>query len=59
MEAATSTAPDWLVERRSQALETARGLSLPGPKVRGWEFTDLSSLDLAAYEPAEAAGRSR
>ncbi len=55
VEAATSTTPDWLVERRSQALETARGLSLPGPKVRGWEFTDLSKLDLSAYEPAEAA----
>jgi len=56
MEAATSTTtPDWLVERRSEALETARGLSLPGPKVRGWEFTDLSGLDLAAYEPAEEA----
>jgi Fe-S cluster assembly protein SufD len=57
MEAATSTtAPDWLLERRSQALETARGLSLPGPKVRGWEFTDLSGLDLGAYEPADQAG---
>ena len=32
-----------------------RELSLPGPKVKGWEFTDLSSLDLSAYEPAEPA----
>ncbi len=54
MEAATSTtAPDWLTERRAQALEAARALSLPGPKVKGWEFTDLSGLDLASFEPAE------
>ncbi len=46
--------PDWLVERRAQAVEAAKGLSLPGPKVRGWEFTDLSKLDLSAYGPAEA-----
>jgi Fe-S cluster assembly protein SufD len=48
-------APAWLRERRSRALEAARELSLPGPKVKGWEFTDLSQLDLAAYEPAEPA----
>ena len=48
---ATDT-PDWLVERRSRAVEAARELSLPGPKVKGWEFTDLSGLDLSAYEPA-------
>lgn len=47
--------PDWLRERRSRALDAARELSLPGPKVKGWEFTDLSGLDLAAYEPAEPA----
>jgi hypothetical protein len=51
MEAATS--PDWLAERRADALASARELSLPGPKVKGWEFTDLSQLDLAAFEPAE------
>lgn len=28
-------------------------LPLPGPKVKGWEFTDLSKLDLDAYAPAE------
>lgn len=28
-------------------------LPLPGPKVKGWEFTDLSKLDLDAYTPAE------
>jgi Fe-S cluster assembly protein SufD len=53
MEAATSS--DWLAERRAEALASARELSLPGPKVRGWEFTDLSGLDLGSYEPSEAA----
>ena len=38
--------PDWLVERRAKAVEAASDLALPGPKVRGWEFTDLSKLDL-------------
>jgi Fe-S cluster assembly protein SufD len=28
---------------------------LPDQKTKGWEFTDLSSLDLDAYEPAAAA----
>ena len=45
--------PDWLVERRARAVEAASDLALPGPKVRGWEFTDLSKLDLSAYGPAE------
>jgi Fe-S cluster assembly protein SufD len=49
----TSAEPEWLVERRAEAVEAAKGLSLPGPKTRGWEFTDLSKLDLASYEPAE------
>ncbi len=53
MASATSTEPEWLVERRAQAIEAAKGLALPGPKSRGWEFTDLSKLDLSAYEPAE------
>jgi len=47
--------PDWLVERRAKAVEAAKDLALPGPKVRGWEFTDLSKLDLSAYGPAESA----
>jgi Fe-S cluster assembly protein SufD len=47
--------PEWLRERRSRALAAAPELSLPGPKVKGWEFTDLTGLDLTAYEPAEPA----
>ena len=52
---ATQSEPDWLVERRASAIEAARDLALPGPKVRGWEFTDLSKLDLAAFEPVGEA----
>ncbi len=45
--------PEWLVERRAKAVEAAKDLALPGPKTKGWEFTDLSKLDLSAYAPAE------
>jgi Fe-S cluster assembly protein SufD len=45
--------PKWLVERRAKAVEAAKDLALPGPKTKGWEFTDLSKLDLSAYAPAE------
>ncbi len=44
--------PDWLVERRREGASLARDLSLPDPKAKGWEFTDLSELDLDAYAPA-------
>lgn len=49
---AAATEPGWLAERRGKAIEAARGLALPGPKTDGWEFTDLSRLDLASFEPA-------
>ena len=58
MASATATEPRWLVERRAQAIETARDLALPGPKTKGWEFTDLSKLDLSAYSPAEPGDAS-
>ena len=45
--------PAWLAQRRTRAVEAAKGLQLPGAKTRGWEFTDLSTLDLSAYGPAE------
>ena len=45
--------PGWLAERRARAIAAAKELSLPGPRTKGWEFTDLSGLDLAAYGPAE------
>jgi Fe-S cluster assembly protein SufD len=47
------TEPQFLAKRRAQALELIKNLELPQFKGRpGWEFTDLSELDLGAYEPA-------
>jgi Fe-S cluster assembly protein SufD len=43
--------PDWLVERRRRGASLARELALPDPKAKGWEFTDLSELDLDSYPP--------
>jgi Fe-S cluster assembly protein SufD len=43
--------PQWLIERRRKGASVARELDLPDPKAKGWEFTDLSELDLDAYAP--------
>jgi len=51
--AATAADPAWLAARRAEAVAAAAELTLPGLKTRGWEFTDLSKLDLDAYGPAE------
>jgi Fe-S cluster assembly protein SufD len=51
-DAVATTEPEWLVERRREGASLARELSLPTPKDKGWEFTDLSGLELDAYEPA-------
>jgi Fe-S cluster assembly protein SufD len=48
-----------LAERRERAVELLGTLELPEFKGRpGWEFTDLSGLDLGGYEPAPANGAS-
>ena len=48
-----------LAERRERAAELSKTLELPEFKGRpGWEFTDLSGLDLGGYEPAPANGAS-
>ncbi|HST40386.1 MAG TPA: Fe-S cluster assembly protein SufD [Conexibacter sp.] len=54
MAAATATEqPGWLAARRERAATLTESLDLPTYKGRpGWEFTDISSLDLAAYAPA-------
>lgn len=54
MATATSTEqPGWLAARRERAATLTESLDLPTYKGRpGWEFTDISSLDLAAYAPA-------
>ena len=42
--------PEWLKERRSDAARRAAELDLPRFKGQaGWEFTDISKLDLAAF----------
>jgi Fe-S cluster assembly protein SufD len=50
-EAVATAEPDWLVERRRKGASLARELELPTPKAKGWEFTDLSDLDLDSYAP--------
>ena len=44
-----ATAPAWLEERRRQGASLTQSLPLPDQKAKGWEFTDLSQLDLEAY----------
>jgi Fe-S cluster assembly protein SufD len=50
-----ATEPAWLSERRRQGASLAESLPLPDHKSKGWEFTDLSGLDLDAYEASGAA----
>jgi Fe-S cluster assembly protein SufD len=54
-DALATTEPQWLVERRQKGASLARELELPTQKVKGWEFTDLSQLDLDSYEAAEGS----
>ncbi|HEX3240321.1 MAG TPA: Fe-S cluster assembly protein SufD [Solirubrobacterales bacterium] len=49
-----ATAPAWLAERRQRGASLTESLSLPDHKSKGWEFTDLSGLDIGSYEPADA-----
>src|SRR4051794_29779876 len=50
----TTSAPAWLDERRRRGASLAQELPLPDQKAKGWEFTDLSGLDLTAYGEASA-----
>jgi Fe-S cluster assembly protein SufD len=52
---ATTSPPAWLEERRRQGASLAQELPLPDQKAKGWEFTDLSGLDLDSYDPAGPA----
>jgi Fe-S cluster assembly protein SufD len=49
---AAAAEPDWLVERRKSGAAKASELGLPNMKAKGWEFTDLSELEGATFEPA-------
>jgi Fe-S cluster assembly protein SufD len=52
---ATIEQPGWLAARRERAVAVSASLDLPSWKGKpGWEFTDISALDLAAYAPAGA-----
>jgi Fe-S cluster assembly protein SufD len=53
----TSAEPDFLAARRVRAAELCDTLAPPMYKGRpGWEFTDISALDLGAFAPAPANG---
>jgi Fe-S cluster assembly protein SufD len=46
--------PAWLSERRREGASLTQSLPLPDSKTKGWEFTDLSGLEIDAYEFADA-----
>ena len=50
-----ATEPAWLSERRQRGASLAQSLPLPDQKAKGWEFTDLSTLDLGSYSEASPA----
>jgi len=50
-----ATDPTWLEERRRRGASLTESLPLPDRKAKGWEFTDLSGLDIDAYEGTAAA----
>jgi Fe-S cluster assembly protein SufD len=54
-DSATATEPDWLTKRRREGASLSQELALPTHKDRGWEFTDLTGLDLDAFEPVRAS----
>jgi Fe-S cluster assembly protein SufD len=55
--AEVATEPAWLSERRRRGASLAESLPLPDQKAKGWEFTDLSRLDLDSYEPGDIDAR--
>jgi Fe-S cluster assembly protein SufD len=50
-----ATEPAWLEARRRRGAELVESLPLPDHKTKGWDFTDLSKLDLDSYTAADAA----
>ncbi len=45
-----TTEPDWTTALRRRGEEAFGSLPMPALKDKGWEFTDVSTLDLDAYE---------
>ncbi len=55
MASPATTGADFLAARRERAAELSATLDLPRFKGKpGWEFTDISALDLSSYAPAGA-----
>jgi Fe-S cluster assembly protein SufD len=52
--AEVATEPAWLSERRQRGASLALELPLPDHKAKGWEFTDLSDLEIDTYEAGTA-----
>ncbi|MEZ5077379.1 MAG: Fe-S cluster assembly protein SufD [Solirubrobacterales bacterium] len=50
-----ATEPTWLEQRRRRGASLTESLPLPDQKAKGWEFTDLSGLDIGTYEETAAA----
>jgi Fe-S cluster assembly protein SufD len=51
--AEVATEPTWLEERRRRGASLTESLPLPDQKAKGWEFTDLSGLDIGSYEATD------
>lgn len=51
--AEVATEPAWLSERRQRGASLTESLPLPDQKAKGWEFTDLSGLDIGSYEATD------
>ena len=51
---ATITEPAWLAERREKGAALVETIELPHHKTKGWEFTDISKLDISTYENSPA-----
>jgi Fe-S cluster assembly protein SufD len=49
-----ATEPTWLSERRRRGASLTQELPLPDHKAKGWEFTDLSGLELDSFPPGPA-----
>jgi Fe-S cluster assembly protein SufD len=52
--AEVATEPAWLSERRQRGASLVESLPLPDHKSKGWEFTDLSGLEIDSYEATGA-----
>ena len=49
-----ATEPTWLSERRQRGASLTQELPLPDQKAKGWEFTDLSGLEIDSFSPGAA-----